>query len=101
MSILIVTPLLAPASEIMAALKIEQEDNFELCLEHHQELYRQLVGACPCATRYSPNSDLVNNILGVAKLEGIEPLSSTDYICATYRSHVAIFKSHESETELT
>ena len=98
----------------MASLKIKQQvKNFKLCLEHYQELYRQLVGARPCAscnikpqkgthfTRYSPNSDLINCILGVAELDGTEPLTSTDYICNTcYKLHVAILKSHENENEL-
>ena len=110
----LVTPLFAPVSEIMAALKIKQQvKNFKLCPEHYQELYRQLVGARPCAscnikppkgthfTRYSPNSDLINSILGVAEFDGTEPLASTDYICNTcYKLHVAILKSHENENEL-
>ena len=96
------------ASEIMAAVKIGQEDNLN-CVRNTQELNRKSVGASPCAssyvkpnksthfTRHSPNSNVVNSILDVAKLEGMESISSTDYTCATcYKSHVAIFKSHES-----
>ena len=106
----LITPLFAPASEIRAALQIEQDHNLVLCTEHYQELYRQLIGARPCAscnikpkkgtthfTRLSPNADLINKILG----EGSEQPTSNDCICTTcYKSHVAIVKSHENENQL-
>ncbi len=103
----LVSPLFAPVCEIMAALDIEHCDSiFKLCPEHYQELYRQFVSDCPCAscninpkkgthfTRHSPNSELVNNILRIAELDGTKPLSPSDYICAyCYKSHLPIVKS--------